>query len=105
MTPNGRSGAPIGLQLVALLLVSLVAAQVMTFAVVVLMPPPPQAVYRLEDVAQALKGGSLTPRFGRPWCAKCFPRRRPSPPIRPPRARTPVGSWRSCYRSLRTMSG
>ncbi|MDO8377396.1 ATP-binding protein, partial [Phenylobacterium sp.] len=50
----------------ALLVVSLIAAQLMTFAVVVLMPPPPRPVYRLEDVAQALKGGSLTPRFGRP---------------------------------------
>lgn len=63
---QGRTRAPIALQLVALLVVSLIAAQVMTFAVVVLMPPPPRPVYRLEDVAQALKGGSLTPRFGRP---------------------------------------
>ncbi|WP_310540050.1 ATP-binding protein [Phenylobacterium sp.] len=66
MRPWGRSRAPIALQLVALLVVSLIAAQVVTFAVVVLMPPPPRPVYRLEDVAQALKGGSLVPRFGRP---------------------------------------
>ena len=66
MSAPGRTRAPIALQLVALLVVSLIAAQVMTFAVVVLMPPPPRAVYRIEDVAQALKGGSLTPRFGRP---------------------------------------
>lgn len=66
MSAGGRTRAPIALQLVALLVVSLIAAQVMTFAVVVLMPPPPRAVYRIEDVAQALKGGSLTPRFGRP---------------------------------------
>ncbi|MFD3264109.1 ATP-binding protein [Phenylobacterium ferrooxidans] len=66
MRPWGRNRAPIALQLVALLVVSLIAAQVVTFAVVVLMPPPPRAVYRLEEVAQALKGGSLTPRFGRP---------------------------------------
>lgn len=66
MSGGGRSGAPIALQLVALLLVSLVAAQILTFAVVVLMPPPPPAVYRLEDVARALKGGSLEPRFARP---------------------------------------
>ncbi|MDO8800718.1 ATP-binding protein [Phenylobacterium sp.] len=66
MSGGGRTRAPIALQLVALLVVSLIAAQVMTFAVVVLMPPPPRAVYRIEDVAQALKGGSLTPRFGRP---------------------------------------
>lgn len=66
MKPRGRTRAPIALQLVALLVVSLIAAQVITFAVVVLMPPPPRPVYRLEDVAQALKGGSLAPRFGRP---------------------------------------
>ncbi|MDO8322493.1 MAG: ATP-binding protein [Phenylobacterium sp.] len=66
MRPWGRNRAPIALQLVALLVVSLIAAQVVTFAVVVLMPPPPRAVYRLEEVVQALKGGSLTPRFGRP---------------------------------------
>ena len=66
MRPWGRNRAPIALQLVALLVVSLIAAQVVTFAVVLLMPPPPRAVYRLEEVAQALKGGSLTPRFGRP---------------------------------------
>ncbi|MDP3870629.1 ATP-binding protein [Phenylobacterium sp.] len=66
MRPRGRNRAPIALQLVALLVVSLIAAQVVTFAVVVLMPPPPRAVYRLEEVAQALKGGSLAPRFGRP---------------------------------------
>ncbi|WP_340646986.1 HAMP domain-containing sensor histidine kinase [Phenylobacterium sp.] len=61
----GRTRAPIALQLVALLVVSLIAAQAVTFAVVVLMPPPPRAVYRIEEVALALKGGSLTPRFGR----------------------------------------
>ncbi|MES2722939.1 MAG: ATP-binding protein [Pseudomonadota bacterium] len=66
MRPWGRNRAPIALQLVALLVVSLIATQVVTFAVVVLMPPPPRPVYRLEEVAQALKGGSLTPRFGRP---------------------------------------
>ncbi len=66
MSAGGRTRAPIALQLVALLVVILIAAQVMTFAVVLLMPPPPRAVYRIEDVAQALKGGSLTPRFGRP---------------------------------------
>nr|WP_249778158.1 HAMP domain-containing sensor histidine kinase [Phenylobacterium glaciei] len=60
-------------------MVSLVAAQVMTFAVVVLMPPPPQAVYRLEDVAQALKGGSLTPRFGRPLVREMLPAPPPEP--------------------------
>ena len=64
MTPTGRTRAPIALQLVALLVVSLIAAQMVTFAVVVLMPPPSRPIYRMEDVAQALKGGSLHPRYG-----------------------------------------
>jgi two-component system OmpR family sensor kinase len=62
----GRTRAPIALQLVALLVISLIAAQAMTFVVLVLMPPPARAVYRVEEVAQALKGGALTTRYGRP---------------------------------------
>ena len=38
MTTAGRTRAPIALQLVALLVCVLIAAQVMTFVVVVLMP-------------------------------------------------------------------
>ncbi|WP_421934458.1 ATP-binding protein [Phenylobacterium sp.] len=83
MTPGGRTRAPIALQLVALLVVSLIAAQVMTFAVVLLMPPPPRPVYRLEDVAQALKGGSLTPRFGRPLLREMQAAPPPEPADRP----------------------
>ena len=79
MTGPGRTRAPIALQLVALLVVSLIAAQVMTFAVVLLMPPPPRAVYRIEDVAQALKGGSLTPPFGRPLLREL----QSTPPVEP----------------------
>lgn len=62
----GRAHAPIALQLVALLVVSLIAAQAIIFAVVVLLPPPVRDVYRLEEVALALKGGSLNVRYGRP---------------------------------------
>jgi two-component system OmpR family sensor kinase len=61
-----RTRAPIALQVVALLVVSLIAAQVITFLVVVLTPPPVRAAYRLEEVATALKGGSINPGFGRP---------------------------------------
>jgi two-component system OmpR family sensor kinase len=64
VTPTGRTQAPIALQLVALLVVSLIVAQLMTFAAVVLTPPPPRSIYRMEDVAQALRGGSLHPRYG-----------------------------------------
>ena len=54
-----RAGAPIALQLVALLVVSLIAAQVLTIAVIVLMPPPARPVYHLDDVALALRGGTV----------------------------------------------
>ena len=69
--------------MVALLVVSLIAAQVVTFAVVVLMPPPPRDVYRLEEVALALRGGSLTPRFGRPL-QRHVQATPPAEPARPP---------------------
>jgi signal transduction histidine kinase len=67
VTTAGRlRGAPIGLQLVALLLASLVAAQVISFGVILLMPPPRPSVYRVSELAGALRGGSLATRFGRP---------------------------------------
>ena len=85
MTPGGRTRAPIALQLVALLVVSLIAAQLMTFAAVVLMPPPTRAVYRMEDVAQALKGGSLHPRYGRDLTREVQKEAPAEPEIRPAR--------------------
>jgi len=69
VTPRRRwpgPHAPIGLQLVGLLLVSLLAAQAIGMAAILLMPPPRPAVYHLSEVAQALRGGPLRTRFGRP---------------------------------------
>ncbi len=57
-------GAPIALQLTGLLIITLIIAQALTFVMLVLTPPPPRPVYRLTEVAQALDGGSLTPRAG-----------------------------------------
>lgn len=66
-TPRRRwTGAPISLQLVLLLLASLLAAQAISFAVILLMPPPRPQVYHVPEVAQALRGGTLATRFGRP---------------------------------------
>lgn len=68
MTPTRRwpgPGAPISLQLVGLLLVSLLAAQAISMAVIVLMPPPRPPVYHVAEVASALRGGPLRTRFGR----------------------------------------
>ena len=64
---------PISLQLVALLLASLVVAQVITFAIIVLMPPPRPEVYRLAEVANALRGGPLATRVGRPMVRALAP--------------------------------
>ncbi|MDB5442325.1 MAG: hypothetical protein JWP73_701 [Phenylobacterium sp.] len=64
--PRWRARAPIGLQLVALLLASLLAAQLITFAMIAVMPPPRPQIYRAFEIAAALKGGAVTPRLGRP---------------------------------------
>jgi signal transduction histidine kinase len=61
-----RTHAPISLQLMALLLAGLLVAQAISFITIVLTPPPRPAVYRLSDVAAALRGGPLKPRWGRP---------------------------------------
>lgn len=58
--------APISLQLVTLLLASLLVAQAISFGIILLMPPPRPPVYRVGDVAAAIRGGSLKTRFGRP---------------------------------------
>ena len=58
--------APISLQLVILLLASLLVAQAISFGVILLIPPPRPPVYRVSDVAAAIRGGPLKTRFGRP---------------------------------------
>jgi signal transduction histidine kinase len=61
-----RPRAPISLQLLALLLASLLVAQAISFGIILLMPPPRPPVYRVGDVATAIRGGALKTRFGRP---------------------------------------
>ncbi len=58
--------APISLQLVILLSVSLLVSQAISFGVILLIPPPRPPVYRVADVAAAIQGGPLKTRFGRP---------------------------------------
>ena len=58
--------APISLQLVTLLLVSLLVAQAISFGVILLIQPPRPPAYRVADVAAAIRGGSLKTGFGRP---------------------------------------
>ena len=69
MTSSDRAPRPlwpISVQLVALLLASLLVAQALTFGIILLMPPPRPAVYRIAEAASALRGGSLKVRFERP---------------------------------------
>lgn len=61
-----RNGAPLWLQLVALLLVCLLAAQAISFAMLTLAPPPRPQLYRVFEIAAALRGQAVTPRLGRP---------------------------------------
>ncbi|HZZ31025.1 MAG TPA: HAMP domain-containing sensor histidine kinase [Phenylobacterium sp.] len=58
--------APISLQLVILLVASLLVAQTISFGVILFIPPPRPPVYRVADVAAAIRGGTLKTRFGRP---------------------------------------
>ncbi|HXA38114.1 MAG TPA: ATP-binding protein [Phenylobacterium sp.] len=58
--------APISLQLVILLVASLLVAQAISFGVILFIPPPRPPVYRVADVAAAIRGGPLKTRFGRP---------------------------------------
>ena len=70
MTTSDRAPRPrwpISVQLVALLLASLLVAQAVAFAIILLMPPPRPAVYRIAEAASALRGGPLKVRFGRPF--------------------------------------
>jgi signal transduction histidine kinase len=65
-SPLRRARAPIGLQLVALLFASLLAAQVSSFLMITVMPPPRPQMYRVSEIAAALRGGAVRPRLGRP---------------------------------------
>lgn len=66
MTARARIGAPIGLQLVLLIVACLAATHLIVFAAVIVAPPPRPPIYRLPEIATALRGGPLTARYGRP---------------------------------------
>ena len=61
-----QARVPIGVQLVALLVAGLLVAQAINILVLFALPPPEPVLYRLSEVAAALKGGSLQSREGRP---------------------------------------
>jgi signal transduction histidine kinase len=65
--PKGPSSAPLFVQALGLVIVTLVAAQLIAIAVVFNLPPPPPEFYRLSDITRALKtGATVQPRDGRP---------------------------------------
>lgn len=56
---------PLGVQLIGLLVAALAAAQLVTLALTVLIPPAPQQRWNLGDVARALTGGKLASNLER----------------------------------------
>ena len=73
-------GAPLFLQVLALVIVSLVAAHGISSAVILHLPPPPPEIYRLSDIARALRSpGVTTVPESRPLVVKSAPK----PPAEP----------------------
>ncbi|NMN06409.1 MULTISPECIES: ATP-binding protein [unclassified Novosphingobium] len=60
-----RAGLPLGMQLMALLVCALVAAQAVTLGLTVLFPPSPQSRWSIDEVAQGLSGAALSTRLER----------------------------------------
>lgn len=61
-----RRGAPLFVQALGLVIVTLVAAQLIAIAVIFTLPPPPPEFYRSSEIARALKTGQpVQPRDGR----------------------------------------
>jgi signal transduction histidine kinase len=61
-----RRGAPLFVQALELLIVTLVAAQLISIAVIFTLPPPPPEFYRSSEIVKALKTGQpVQPRDGR----------------------------------------
>lgn len=62
--PERRFGPPLAVQIIGLLVVVLILGQIATLAVVFILPPPRPPIYRVEDIASALRGERSTPRYG-----------------------------------------
>ncbi|MDE1916666.1 MAG: HAMP domain-containing protein [Sphingomonadales bacterium] len=56
-------GPPLGLQMIAMLVCTLVAAQLVTLALTMLIPPRAEQRWDMGDVATALSGQALSPRL------------------------------------------
>jgi len=63
---KGPGSAPLFVQALGLVIVTLVAAQLIAIAVVFNLPPPPPEIYRLSEIARTVKTNrSVQPRDGR----------------------------------------
>jgi signal transduction histidine kinase len=61
-----RRGAPLFVQALGLVIVTLVAAQLISIAVIFTLPPPPPEFYRSSEIVRAIKSGEpVQPRDGR----------------------------------------
>lgn len=61
-----RRGAPLFVQALGLVIITLVAAQLISIAVIFNLPPPPPEFYRSSEIVRALKTGQpVQPRDGR----------------------------------------
>lgn len=86
-------GAPLFVQVLALVVVSLVAAHAVLTAVIFSLPPPPPEIYRLSEIAKALRSPGVTPvAEGRPVIVRV----KSSPPQERPLVRR--GRWREDFR-------
>src|SRR3546814_11604519 len=61
-----RLGLPLAVQMIAILVCALLAAQLVTLALTVILPPSPAARWNMDDVAAALQSHGL--RRGRASC-------------------------------------
>ncbi len=60
------AGAPLFVQVLSLILLSLIAIQALAVAIIFSLPPPAPDFYRISEVAQALQGQPVAPRDGQP---------------------------------------
>ena len=86
-------GAPLFVQVLGLVIISLVAAHAVSTAVIFSLPPPPPEIYRLSDVTKALRNPGVTPVEG---ARSLIVKVKPGPPDERPLLKR--GRWRDDFR-------
>jgi signal transduction histidine kinase len=78
---RSKGGAPLFVQALGLVILTLVAAQVIAIAVIFTLPPPPPEFYRMSEITRALKTGeTVQTRDGRALVIKKRPTMRSGGP-------------------------